>query len=91
MSGGQSIKASMLESVVDTIVGFGLAFLVSWVVMLALGIPGAAPASVLITGILTVVSLGRKLLIRRLFNGYDVKNGRRQYISGPGRVRPDPD
>ncbi len=69
----QSRKASLLESLANTLSGFGLSIVVGYFVFPLFGMPQSLASSFLITVVFTVVSIGRNYVIRRVFNFLHVK------------------
>lgn len=64
----QSRKMSLAESVLSTIIGFGVAFCVQVVVLPLFGVYLPPADHTAIAAIFTVVSVVRGYLVRRLFN-----------------------
>jgi hypothetical protein len=69
MSDHQTKIDSLMESLTNTLIGFGLSFVVWALVARAYGIPMNWATNLQITGIFTVVSIARQYVLRRLFNG----------------------
>lgn len=68
----QTYADSVMEAVTNTLVGIVIAF-ATWQLVAALfGIPMPILRNLEITGIFTVVSIVRQLILRRLFNGRSV-------------------
>jgi hypothetical protein len=64
----QSKQASIAEAVVNTVVGFSLAWIAQMSICWFYGIPLSGQDNAIITFWMTVVSLLRSYIIRRLFN-----------------------
>jgi hypothetical protein len=72
MNEHQSYADSVMEAVTNTVVGMMIA-LATWQIVAALfAIPMPILRNFEITGIFTVVSILRQLILRRLFNGRSV-------------------
>jgi len=69
MSDHQAKIDSLMESLTNTAIGFGLSFVVWALVAAAYGIPMNWSTNLQITAIFTVVSIARQYVLRRLFNG----------------------
>lgn len=69
----QSRKASLLESLANTLSGFGLSIVVGYFVFPLFGMPQSLASSFWITVVFTVVSIGRNYIVRRVFNFLHVK------------------
>lgn len=72
----QSRRASLLESVANIAVGYGVAVAAQVVIFPLFGINVPLSDSLLIGGLFTIVSLVRSYCLRRLFN--KLSTGRRQ-------------
>lgn len=70
---GQPHHHSLLESVANILIGFGIAFTVQIIVFPLYGLETDTESHLEIVGIFTVVSLCRSYLLRRLFNGITVR------------------
>jgi len=70
---GQSRRASLVESVVNLVIGFVVGVLITAVVMPWYGHAVTLEHNLQITAIFTVASLVRSYLLRRLFNFFDVE------------------
>lgn len=64
----QSRKQSMVEAVLNIVIGMGVAFAGQLIVFPALGIAVRLDQNVMITIAFTAISLARSYLLRRLFN-----------------------
>lgn len=71
----QSRLASLLEAIVNILVGFLVALLAQLVVFPHYGIQASFSTNVQITGWFTLVSLIRQYILRRWFNGKLVRIG----------------
>lgn len=60
---------SLMESVVNTTIGFVLSMVTWHFVALAFGIPMGLSTNLQITGIFTIVSIARQYVLRRAFDG----------------------
>ena len=69
MSDHQTKVDSFFESLTNTLIGFGLSFVVWALVAASYGIPMNWATNLQITAIFTVVSIARQYILRRLFNG----------------------
>ena len=65
---GQSKSMSMVEAVVNTVVGLGVAMVATASICKAYGIPMTWENNFILTFWMTVVSVLRSYLLRRLFN-----------------------
>jgi len=65
---GQSKLMSMVEAVVNTVVGMGVAMVATAAICEAYGIPMTWESNFIITFWMTVISVLRSYLLRRLFN-----------------------
>ena len=65
---GQSKSVSMVEAVVNTVVGLGVAMVATAAICKAYGIPMTWENNFIITFWMTVLSVLRSYLLRRLFN-----------------------
>jgi hypothetical protein len=65
----QSKAMSLLEAVVNTVVGLGVAMVATAAICKAYGIPMTWENNFIITFWMTVISIVRSYLLRRLFNG----------------------
>lgn len=65
---GQSKSMSMVEAVVNTVVGLGVAMVATAAICKAYGIPMTWENNFIITFWMTVLSVLRSYLLRRLFN-----------------------
>jgi len=68
MSARQSKLASLAEAVVSTFVGLGIAMVATAVICWAYDIPMTWENNFIITAWMTVISIARSYLIRRVFN-----------------------
>lgn len=73
MNRGQSRKHSILESIVNVLVGFGIATAANFIVMPWFGYNVTLHDSLGIGGILTVISIARSYCLRRVFNWLHLK------------------
>ena len=64
---GQSRLMSLVEAIVNVVVGYGLAVLTQIAVFPIFGLRTSLPEHLAIGGVFTVVSLGRSYLLRRTF------------------------
>jgi hypothetical protein len=60
---------SLMEAVTNTTIGFVVSMVTWHFVAVAFGIPMPIATNLEITGIFTVVSIGRQYVLRRLFDG----------------------
>ncbi len=67
MTGGQSRRASLIEAIINTVVGYALAVVTQIVVFPLYGIEVAVSAHLGIGVAFVVVSLARSYALRRLF------------------------
>lgn len=65
----QSKTKSFIEANTNTFIGFGISFILAYTVLPFYGVEQSLNASLEITLIFTVVSIGRNYVVRRLFNG----------------------
>lgn len=77
MSAGQSRRASLIESLVNVAVGFGVALAAQGAFLHAAGYELPMPVQIAMGGWLTLVSVCRSYLLRRLFNWLTVRRVRR--------------
>ena len=70
----QSRWMSLVESLTNIAVGYGLAVLTQIVVFPLFGLQASLGENLLIGGIFTVVSLVRSFALRRIFNRFSVSN-----------------
>lgn len=70
---GQSKKASFVESVVNVIVGYGIAVLSQILILPLFGVHISVRDNCLIALWFTGVSIGRSYLLRRIFNSVTVR------------------
>ena len=63
----QSRRLSLIESITQTAVGFLVSLLVQLVLYPLMGIPVTFAQNLWITGVFTVVSVGRGYVLRRVF------------------------
>ena len=64
----QSRKHSIIESIVQTIIGLGTSILIQVVLYPLMGIPVSFKQNLIITAVFFVVSIIRGFLVRRIFN-----------------------
>jgi hypothetical protein len=64
----QSKKHSIIESIVQTIIGLGTSILIQVVLYPLMGIPVTFSQNLIITSVFFVVSIIRGYLVRRIFN-----------------------
>ncbi len=70
MSGKQTWWGSIVEAKANIAIGFGIAYLMNFLILPVFGLEGLNPANNLgITFAFTVVSVVRQLIVRRFFNG----------------------
>lgn len=69
----QSKRASLLESLANTFIGFVISIVVGYFVFPMFGMPKSLASSFWITVVFTVVSIGRNYIVRRVFNFLHVK------------------
>ena len=72
--GKQSRRMSLVEAIVNVVVGYGLAVLTQILVFPIFGLRTALPEHLAIGGVFTVVSLGRSYLLRRAFEAIRVRD-----------------
>lgn len=65
----QSRWMSLVESLTNIAVGYGLAVLTQILVFPQFGLQASLGANLLIGGIFTIISLARSFALRRIFNG----------------------
>lgn len=70
---GQKRSHSIIESVTNVAVGYGVAILAQMVIFPVFGLYASASEHLLIAALFTVVSLVRSYLLRRLFNAWQVR------------------
>jgi hypothetical protein len=70
----QSRWMSLVESLTNIAVGYGLAVLTQILVFPLFGLQASLGENLLIGGIFTVVSLARSFALRRIFNRFSVSN-----------------
>ncbi|MDP3961980.1 MAG: hypothetical protein Q8Q26_18280 [Pseudorhodobacter sp.] len=68
----QSRFMSLVESITNVVVGFGIAILTQVLVFPIFGFHAAASEHLAIAGVFTVVSLARSFLLRRFFEAVRV-------------------
>ena len=73
---GQSRLMSLVEAIVNVVVGYGLAVLTQIVAFPIFGLRTSLPEHLAIGGVFTVVSLGRSYLLRRTFEAIRVRDER---------------
>jgi ABC-type antimicrobial peptide transport system permease subunit len=61
----QSRLESLIEAILSTLVGFGISFLVSAILLPAMGLPISMSQNLLISAVMTVVSIARGYAVRR--------------------------
>ena len=64
----QTKKKSIIESVVQTVAGLLISFLIQIIIYPLLGIPVKLHQNIIITAVFFLASLGRGYIIRRIFN-----------------------
>ena len=64
----QSKKQSVLESIMQTLIGLGTSILVQIIIYPLMGIPVSFNQNLIITAVFFVVSMVRGYLVRRYFN-----------------------
>jgi hypothetical protein len=64
----QSKKHSIIESIVQTIIGLGTSIIIQVVLYPLMGIPVTFSQNLIITSVFFVVSIIRGYLVRRIFN-----------------------
>jgi hypothetical protein len=64
----QSKKHSIIESIVQTIIGLGTSIIIQVVLYPLMGIPVTFSQNLIITAVFFVVSIIRGYLVRRIFN-----------------------
>ena len=69
MNGGQSVKASLIESATDTGIGLILSLAISTLVLWSMDVTNYGEPSLVLVAVLTCVSVTRSFLVRRWFNG----------------------
>ena len=67
----QSKKKSFIESLISTVLGLALSFLIQLVIYPMLNIPVTFTQNIIITSVFFIASIGRGYLIRRIFNKLD--------------------
>lgn len=70
----QTKIGSLVEAWTNVIIGFGIQCTASYFALHALGLPISAKTNFVLGGIMTVVSLARSYVLRRLFNSLKVFN-----------------
>lgn len=65
----QSKRHSVAEAITSTVVGLGVAFVMNFILYAAYHIPVSTGVNVAITMWMTLVSLIRGYILRRMFNG----------------------
>ncbi len=83
---GQSHKHSLLESITNVVVGFGIATVANLIVMPWFGYNVSARDSAGIGGVLTIVSIVRSYWLRRLYNWYHVKQQYKIALNAEHRI-----
>jgi hypothetical protein len=68
MTRGQSKVASLFESVVNTLLGMVIAFFAQWAIVWFYSIPLTHSQNVIIVFWMTVLSVLRSYVVRRIFN-----------------------
>lgn len=69
----QTKKASLMESLANTMSGFFVSLVLAYYVFPLFGMPQSMQSSFWIVVIFTVASIGRNYVIRRVFNFLHVK------------------
>ena len=64
----QTKKRSLIESVINTVIGLITSFLIQLIIYPLLNIPVSFGQNVIITSVFFIVSILRGYLVRRLFN-----------------------
>ena len=64
----QTKKRSLIESVINTVIGLITSFLIQLIIYPLLNIPVSFGQNVIITAVFFIVSILRGYLVRRLFN-----------------------
>ena len=72
---GQSQMLSVVESITNVVIGYGLAILSQMLIYHALDIPVEFKVQLLIGVWFTAVSLVRTYIVRRVFNRWSNRNG----------------
>ena len=65
----QTKKQSIIESLINLLVGYGLSLISLFIILPLLGIQSSSGKNILITLYFTVLSFFRSYLLRRFFNG----------------------
>ena len=74
MSRGQSKKHSLLESIVNVVIGYGIAILSQIAIFPLFGIHIPLRDNLLIGVIFTIVSIVRSYALRRAFNWWHIRS-----------------
>jgi len=64
----QTKKQSLIESVSNTLIGFGISFLSTFIIFPLVGVDSSSGKNLVITIFFTVVSVVRGYVLRRFFN-----------------------
>ena len=64
----QSRKMSMMETIISTAIGYGVALVAQMIVLPAFGMKASLSDNLIIGAIFTAVSIVRGYFVRRLFN-----------------------
>lgn len=64
----QSKKVSLIESIINTIVGLSVSFIIQLIIYPAMDIEVKLHQNIIITLVFTIASILRGYIIRRLFN-----------------------
>ena len=69
----QSRKASFTEAVLNTLFGFGISLLAQWFFLPLLGVAISLSQNFIFAVIMTVISIARGFVLRRLFEGLHIR------------------
>lgn len=75
---GQSKRDSALESILNILIGYGIALLAQWAIFPLFGMRPSLRDNLQIGALFTVVSLVRSYCLRRIFNLWHVCKERRR-------------
>lgn len=76
----QSRKHSLLEAVVNNLVGYALSLVVQMTLFPLLGIEVSFGKDVIICSVFAIWSVVRSYVVRRIFNGYHEKNSQKELV-----------
>ena len=73
MTTGQSRWGSLVEALINVVIGFGVNFAANWYILPAFGMVLSLQTNLVLGVIYTVISVVRSYTVRRWFNQYIVR------------------